>query len=68
MLTVWKKGPPKMFKGEMTSITFTEEDARHVHHPHNDALVVKVLIGGTNVHRCLVDNGSSVNILTYDTY
>lgn len=60
--------PPKLFKGETVDITFTEEDARHVHHPHNDALVIKAAIGGLNVHRVLVDNGSSVNILAYSTY
>ncbi|KAK1380894.1 hypothetical protein POM88_027638 [Heracleum sosnowskyi] len=59
---------PKLFKGEAADITFTEDDARHVHHPHNDALVVTVTIGGLNVHRVLVDNGSSCNILAYDTY
>lgn len=56
--------PPKLFKGETAGITLTEDDARHVHHPHNDALVVKVAIGSINVHMVLVDNGSSVNILT----
>ncbi|KAK1399685.1 hypothetical protein POM88_009548 [Heracleum sosnowskyi] len=60
--------PPKLFRGEAADITFTEDDARHVHHPHNDALVVTITIGGLNVHRVLVDNGSSCNILAYDTY
>ncbi|XP_074347268.1 uncharacterized protein LOC141686111 [Apium graveolens] len=60
--------PPKYFKGESAFVTFREVDARHVHHPHNDALVVNALIGGTNVYRMLVDNGSSVNILAYSTY
>ncbi|XP_074362449.1 uncharacterized protein LOC141702719 [Apium graveolens] len=60
--------PPKYFKGESADITFIEADTRHVHHPHNDALVVNAIIGGTNVYRMLVDNGSSVKILTYSTY
>ncbi|XP_063935619.1 uncharacterized protein LOC135147089 [Daucus carota subsp. sativus] len=60
--------PPKMFKGETMDITFTEGDARTVHHPHSDALVVSAVIGNINVHRLLVDNGSSVNILAYSAY
>ena len=57
-----------MFKGETMDITFTEEDAHMIHHPHSDALVVSALIGNIYVHRLLVDNGSSVNILAYNTY
>ena len=60
--------PPKLFKGETMDITFTEEDAKQVHHPHNDALLITMVIGNMNVHRVLVDNGSSVNILMYSTY
>nr|XP_017228021.1 PREDICTED: uncharacterized protein LOC108203549 [Daucus carota subsp. sativus] len=59
---------PRAFKGETMDITFTEDDARWVHHPHNDALVVAMRIATMNVHRVFVDNGSSVNILYYDTY
>ncbi|KAK1363262.1 hypothetical protein POM88_038823 [Heracleum sosnowskyi] len=60
--------PPKLFKGEDIQIIFSEEDARWVHHPHSDALVVNVRIGSRNVHRVFVDTGSSVNILYYGTY
>ena len=42
--------PPKMFKGEDTQIIFSEEDARWVHHPHSDALVVNIRIGSRSVH------------------
>ncbi|KAK1389694.1 hypothetical protein POM88_017872 [Heracleum sosnowskyi] len=60
--------PPKLFKGEDIQIIFSEEDARWVHHPHSDALVVNVRIGPMNVHRVFVDTGSSVNILYYGTF
>ena len=60
--------PPKLFRGENIDITFTEADSRWIHHPHNDALVVEMVIGAMNVHRVFIDNGSSVNILYYGTY
>ncbi|XP_074323876.1 uncharacterized protein LOC141660793 [Apium graveolens] len=59
---------PKVFKGESMDITFREADARWVHHPHNDALVIYLQIVTKNVHRTFVDNGRSENILYYDTY
>ncbi|XP_074327727.1 uncharacterized protein LOC141665640 [Apium graveolens] len=60
--------PPKVFKGESMDITFRETDARWVHHPHNDALVISIQIGTNNIHRAFVDNGSSTNILYYSTF
>ncbi|XP_074352595.1 uncharacterized protein LOC141691735 [Apium graveolens] len=60
--------PPKVFKGESADITFREKESRWVHHPHNDALVITMLIGAMNVHRVFLDNGSSTNILYYSTY
>ncbi|XP_074366063.1 uncharacterized protein LOC141707007 [Apium graveolens] len=54
--------PPKIFKGESTDITFKEKELRWVHHLHNDALVITMLIGAMNVHRVFLDNGSSANI------
>ncbi|XP_074342175.1 uncharacterized protein LOC141679621 [Apium graveolens] len=60
--------PPKVFKGESMDITFKEADARWVHHPHKDALVISIQIGTKNVHRAFVDNGSSTNILYYSTF
>ena len=55
--------PMKNFCRENEPITFTEEDARKVHYPHNDPLVVTVQIGNMLVHRTLIDNGSSMDIL-----
>ncbi|XP_060968811.1 uncharacterized protein LOC133036284 [Cannabis sativa] len=45
-----------------------ESDARWIHHPHSDALVIVANIGGDNVHRILVDNGSSVNLLNFQAF
>ncbi|XP_030943007.1 uncharacterized protein LOC115967966 [Quercus lobata] len=49
-------------------IGFTEEDAKRLHHPHNDALVVSIRVGDYNTHRVLMDNGSSADILYYPTF
>ena len=47
---------------------FTEVDANWVHHPYEDALVVTAKIANNIVHRMLVDNGSIVNTLYWNTY
>ncbi|XP_075658898.1 uncharacterized protein LOC142628741 [Castanea sativa] len=59
---------PKATRQDSPSIRFTEEDARHLHHPHDDALVVSIRAGDYNMHRVLVDNGSSADILYYPTF
>ena len=56
---------PKIARRESPIIGFSEEDARRLHHPHDDALVVSVRVGDYNVHQMLVDNGSSADILYY---
>ena len=59
---------PRITNGEEPIIGFTEEDARRLHHPHDDALVVSVRTGDYNVHRVLIDNGSSADILYYPAF
>ena len=56
---------PKIAWRESPIIGFSEEDARRLHHPHDDALVVSLRIEDYNVHRVLVDNKSSADILYY---
>ena len=56
---------PKIARRESPIIGFLEEDTRRLHHLHDDALVVSVRVGDYNVHRILVDNGNSVDILYY---
>ncbi|XP_074346402.1 uncharacterized protein LOC141685184 [Apium graveolens] len=60
--------PPELFEREADDIVFRENDAKWVHYPHMDALVIKMKIGKVNVHRAMVDTGSSADILTYDAY
>ena len=59
---------PKIAWGESPIIGFSEEDARRLHHPHDDALVVNVRAGDYNVHQMLVDNGNSADILYYPSF
>ena len=59
---------PKMARRESPIIGFSEEDARRLHHPYDDALVVSIRVGDYNMHRVLVNNGSSANILYYPAF
>ena len=59
---------PKIARVDNPIIGFSEEDARHLYHPHDDALVVSIWVGDYNTHRVLVDNGSSANILYYPAF
>ena len=56
---------PKMARIDNQIIGFTVEDARRLHHPHDDAFVISICIGDYNTHHNLVDNGSSAYILYY---
>ena len=47
---------------------FTEEDARRLHHPQEDTLVVSIWVGDYNTHRVLVDNRSLADILYYPAF
>ena len=59
---------PKVARRESPIIGFSEDDAKRLHHPHDDALVVSIRVGDYNVHRMLVDNGSSADILYYPAF
>ena len=59
---------PKMARVNNHIIEFLEEDARGLHYPHDNALVVSIRVGDHNTHRVLVDNGSSADILYYPAF
>ncbi|XP_030948930.1 uncharacterized protein LOC115972828 [Quercus lobata] len=59
---------PRMPRIGNPVIHFSEDDAQRLHHPHDDALVVSLQIGDYNMHRVLVDNGSSADILYYPAF
>ena len=46
-----------------TSITFSDSDLEGCQHPHDDPLVVRAVVTNKTVHRVLVDNGSSADII-----
>ena len=50
------------------AITFTDTDTERVHHPHDDAIVITLLIADYTTRRMLADNGSSTDILYYPTF
>ena len=56
---------PKMARIDNPVIRFSKEDARRLHHPHDDAFVVNLRVGDYNMHRVLVDNSNSTDILYY---
>ena len=58
----------KMMRIDNPIIEFSEEDARRLHHPYDDAFVVSIHVGDYNTHQVLVDNGSSADILYYSTF
>ena len=46
-----------------TSITFSDSDMEGCQHPHDDPLVVLAVLANKTVHRVLVENGSSIDII-----
>ena len=46
-----------------TSITFYDSYLEGCQHPHDDPLVIRAVVANKTVHRVLVDNGSSADII-----
>ena len=44
-------------------ITFSDLDMEGCQHPHDDLLVVRAVVANKTIHRVLVDNGSSADII-----
>ena len=51
-----------------TSITFSDSDLEGCQHPHDDPLVVRAVVANKTVHRVLVDNRSSADIIFASTF
>ena len=53
----------KLFRRENTIISFTDDEARHLMHPHTDTLVVTLSVANGKVFRILIDTGSFADIM-----
>ena len=59
---------PRARSTDKQAITFMVEDAERIHHPHDDAIIITLLIADYTTRRVLVDNGSLADILYYPTF
>ena len=51
-----------------TTITFSDTDLEGFQHPHDDPLVIRLVVANKIVHTVLIDNGSSVDIIFASTF
>ena len=58
----------KAKKGASPVLGFSDEDKIGTIQPHDDTLVVTLRIGGYDVKRVLVDQGSAVEVMYPDLY
>ncbi|XP_026420357.1 uncharacterized protein LOC113316380 [Papaver somniferum] len=49
-------------------VTFESEDIEEDMEDHNDSLVLTLRVAGCNIKKILIDGGSSINVLFYDTF
>ena len=47
---------PRTSSVDESAISFTDEDAERIHHPHDDAIVITLLIADYTTRRVLIDN------------
>ena len=57
-----------MIKEDELAIIFTDEDARRLHHPYDNANVITLAIANYTTRRALIDSGSSADILYYPAF
>jgi hypothetical protein len=48
---------------QLSEITFSKDDAQGVQHSHDDPLIITLALANYTIHRVLIDNGSSADIL-----
>nr|XP_023885355.1 uncharacterized protein LOC111997487 [Quercus suber] len=62
------RGPKRTKSGAPLVIGFSDEDMIGTTQPHDDALVITLRIGGYDVKRVMVDQGSAVEVMYPDLY
>ena len=65
---IMKIRPTKQAWRELEDIVFKQADARWVHHPHTNALVITAQVANVSVHCLMVDDGSTADILYLNAY
>ena len=55
--------PVKVPKNDESDIVFSERDSSSIKQLHNDPLVIMLKVEEFNIHRVLIDNRSSVDII-----
>ena len=60
--------PKRVKMGIPLVLSFSDEDKLGTIQSHDDALVVTLRIGGYNVKRVMIDQGSGVKIMYHDLY
>ena len=51
-----------------TTITFSDSDMEGCQHPYDDPLVIRAVVANKTIHRVLVNNGSSTDIIFASTF
>ena len=59
---------PRIRGTDELAIMFTDEDSERIHHPHDNAIIITLLITDYTTRRVLVDNRGSANILYYPAF
>ncbi|GMN49655.1 hypothetical protein TIFTF001_018818 [Ficus carica] len=58
----------KICRQDSPPITFTDDEADWLLHPHNEALVGEIRVANNVVRRVLIDNGSSTDVIIMDAF
>jgi len=60
--------PVKMPRNDEPNIVFSERDGRGIRQPHDNPLVIMLKVEEFNIHRVLIDNESSTDIIYLPTF